>query len=106
MKTENKKINLKYLPTRFGITEEIILELIKYDIMFPIDKRTKANGKVDYFVKVDDVLMLINRMLENQMAVYKLVEEANEAAKKIEEVYTSAPTLLDLAKLESGDNNG
>lgn len=106
MKTENKKINLKHLPTKYGITETILQDLMKYDIMFPIEMRTKPNGKVDLFVKVDDILLLINRMLENQMAVYKLVEEANEAAKTIEEIYKTAPTLSDLAKQEAGENNG
>lgn len=106
MKTENKKINLKHLPTKYGITDTILQDLMKYDIMFPVEMRTKPNGKVDLFVKVDDVLFFINRMLENQMSVYKLVEEANEAAKRVEDIYTNAPTLSELAKQESGDNNG
>lgn len=102
MKTkQRKKTLLKTLPTKYGITDSILQDLIKYDIMFPVDKRTKPNGKEDYFVYVDDVLALINQLIENQMKCYELVEKANEAAKKIEETLESAPTLQELVKEES-----
>lgn len=77
MKDENR-INLKYLP-KYGITEDILQDMIKHDIMFPIDKRTRG-GKTDYFVKRSDVLLFINAMLKNQMKVYEMVEDVNAKA--------------------------
>lgn len=100
-KVTRKKTLLRTLPTKYGITDSIIQDLIKYDIMFPIEKRTKPSGKVDYLVYVDDVLALINQLLENQMKCYELVEKANEAAKTVNDLLESAPTLQDLVKEES-----
>ena len=80
MKDEDK-INLKYLP-KYGITDEILKDMITYDIMFPIDKRTR-NGKTDYFVKKSDVFLFLNAMLKNQMSVYKMVDEADTKTKDI-----------------------
>lgn len=84
------KINLKYLP-KYGITEEIIRDLIKYDIMPPVDKRTKANGKVDYFVNKSDVILLLTQMLKNQMEMYKVVEEVHEKAEEAKKLLDEAP---------------
>jgi len=77
MKNENR-INLKYLP-KYGITEDILQDMIKHDIMFPIDKRTRG-GNIDYFIKRSDMLLFINTMLKNQMKVYDMVEKVNAKA--------------------------
>lgn len=84
------KINLKYLP-KYGITEEIIRDLIKYDIMPPVDKRTKQNGKVDYFVNKSDVVLLLTQILKNQMEMYKVVEEVQEKAEEAKKLLDEAP---------------
>ena len=88
MKDENR-INLKYLP-KYGITEDILQDMIKHDIMFPIDKRTRA-GNIDYFIKRSDMLLFINTMLKNQMKVYDMVEKVNAKADEVKELIDNAP---------------
>lgn len=84
------KINMKYLP-QYGITEEILKDMIKFDIMFPVEIRGKKNK--DLYVKKSDIVMFLNQMLTNQMKVYGLVEDVETKAKEVTETIDKAETL-------------
>lgn len=90
MKDEDK-INLKYLP-KYGITEDVLQSMIKHDIMFPIDKRTRS-GKSDYFVKRSDVFMFVNTMLKNQMACYEMLEEVEKKKEEVSKLLSDSETI-------------
>jgi hypothetical protein len=93
MKNEDK-INMKYLPN-YGITEDILKDMIKYDIMFPIDKRTRQ-GNTDYFVKRSDVFLFVNTMLKNQMKVYEMLEDVNKKADEAKTLVDNAPVITEV----------
>ncbi len=88
-KEKNPKINIKNLG-EYGFSDEVIEGLIKYDILPPIETRTRKNGDKDYFMFKSDVLMLINKFMVNSLKVYELVNDAEEKIKSVKATIESA----------------
>lgn len=85
------KINLTKL-NEYGFSDEILQAMIKYEIMFPVEKKERA-GVVNYYVKEDDVLLFLNTILKNTMKLYAATEELEAKQAELKNEVNKAPTL-------------
>lgn len=89
MKTE--KLNLIKL-NEYGFDTDILNNMIKYEIMFPVEIKT-IKGEKSYTVKKDDVKLFLNTILKNTMKLYAATEELEKKQEELKKEIMDAPTL-------------